>query len=222
MHRFEEKTQEFVERVLAWGKTHKRSFPWRETPNPYKVLIAELLLHRTKAEQVLPIYNSFIKKFPDSETLAYTTVDRITEEIKSLGLAYRASRIKQIAELLIKRHEGKVPFDYKSLLELPGVGPYIANAVLCFAFGQRRPILDTNVARVICRFFGIPIPSDPHKNKSLWNFVDKIVPQTEAREFNLTILDLAALVCKAKKPEHNSCPLNDICYFTFSLHKNQL
>lgn len=212
MGTFEEKTREFVKRVLTWGKTHRRLFPWRETSNPYKVLIAEVMLHRTKAEQVLPIYSSFIKKFPNSETLANTTVDRIEKEIKSLGLSYRASRLKRIGELLVERHKGQVPSDYKSLRELPGVGPYIANAVLCFAFGQKRPILDTNVVRVISRFFGIPISSDPHKNKSLWNLMDQIVPQTEAREFNLTVLDLAALVCKAKKPEHNRCPLTDICY----------
>lgn len=215
----EDRIQEFVSRLLAWRRKHRRSFPWRETRNPYRVLVAELMLHRTKAQQVVPVYRSFIENYPTPEALADTTVERIRSEISSLGLEYRATRLKKIAKILVDHYGGQVPSDFKSLRQLPGVGAYIANAVLCFAFGRDRPLLDTNVIRVIHRVFSIPIPPDSHKKKKLWDLMERIVPHDEAREFNLAILDLGALICKARKPEHDKCPLKDICDLNLSMHK---
>lgn len=203
----------FSVRLIHWHKRNQRDFPWRRTQNPYQILIAEILLQRTKAEQVEPVFKKFIKKFPNARTLAEADVNEIEDCIASLGLRKRGGMLKQLAKELGERHGGKIPRDAAALLELKGVGHYAANAVLCFAYGEDASIVDWNVARVIERIWGRAMKYAPHTDKDLFKFVSQLIPKGKGREFNLALLDFSAKICKPKNPDCEICFLNEMCNF---------
>lgn len=141
--------------MLDWGAIFFRSFPWRTTANPYEILISEILLHRTKADQVTPVYHKFVETYPSVNALAPASFDDILHLIASLGLPHRAKTLLEMAQQLIQRHHGEIPQIKEELLALSGVGSYIASAVLCFAFEQAKGLFDTNTVRVTGRIFGL-------------------------------------------------------------------
>jgi A/G-specific adenine glycosylase len=198
---------------LKWGETNRRNFVWRKTCEPYKILIAELLLQRTVAEQVEPIYIKFLKRFPSIEDLSNAKVSEIAHLIKPLGLAYRAARLKRIAIEIARYHNGKIPSTKTGLLELYGIGNYVAHAVLCFAYGMDVSIVDTNVKRIVSRYFGLALTSESHKDETLWQLMQDLVPRGKAREFNWALLDFAKLVCKPRTPNIETCPLSASCLY---------
>jgi A/G-specific adenine glycosylase len=208
----------FRELILEWHKTKNRNyFFWRRTRNPYHILIAETMLQKTTANQVQSLIKTFLSKFPSIEDLANASVEDIEAVITPLGMEHkRAVNYKKMAEIIKKKYGGNVPSSEEELLSLPGVGRYIANSVLCFAFGKDVPILDTNVLRVLERVFGVK--SDKARartDKRMWNIVKVIIPPGMARQINLALLDFGALVCTAKKPKHFLCPVSHICnYYT--------
>ena len=206
-------TNFFVRKMLRWGKKNRRRFTWRETSNPYAVLIAEILLQRTAADQVESIYCKFIEEFPTVEMLAGASIRDIANVIKPLGLTYRAPRLKDIAVEIIDKHHGLIPESKDELLQLNGVGEYVSNAILCFAFGKDTPIIDTNVSRVVQRVFGIDFGNEPHKKKEFWKIMSKMVPKGRARDFNFSILDCAHMICKSTSPKCEKCPLVSLCRY---------
>jgi len=205
--------KQFANSLLRWFKQNKRNFQWREKENPYEVLIAEILLRKTDASKVTKVYDVFLKKYPDPERLATAPLKEIEDVLKPIGLyKRRAKELKCLAKILIDKYDGKVPDSKEELEKLPGVGEYIANAVLCFAYGKSVPIVDTNLIRILDRVFGVrSTKSRPRMDKELWQFAEKILPKKEAKNFNLAILDFAALVCTAKKPKCQNCPIRELC-----------
>jgi A/G-specific adenine glycosylase len=203
----------FSQKLLKWFEVNKRSFSWRETRDPFKILVAEILLRKTDAPKVESIYENFVEKFRDPETIANTSLPQLEACLKPLGLyRRRAKELKSLAESLVQKYGGRVPCLKEELLNLPGVGDYTANAVLCFACGANVPLLDTNLIRVLRRVFGhASLRARARTDKQLWAIAGSIVPQGKAREFNLAVLDFAALVCRAKNPRCPTCPLNDMC-----------
>lgn len=204
---------EFVRRLLHWHRQHRRIFPWRLSRDPYRVLIAELMLQRTQAQQVRPIYEKFVSKFPKPMPITEPTASAV---LKPLGLAHRIPRIKtlmmELAEL------GYVPDNMEDLLELSGVGRYIASAVLCFGFGKDVPIVDVNVARVLGRVFGLKPKCRPHNDPNILKLAARLVPIGKGPEYNEALLDLAALVCKPK-PLCDMCPLRKLCRYYVKVSK---
>jgi A/G-specific adenine glycosylase len=205
--------KEFAVRLLIWYRKNKRDFPWRRTKNPYQILIAEILLQRTKAEQVEPVFEKFVKKFPNAHVLAKADINEIEECIAPLGLRKRGRMLKQLGKELVERHLGEVPRDAAALLELKGVGHYAANAVLCFAYGEDAPIVDWNVARVVERIWGRTMKRAPHTDKDLFKFVSQLIPKGKGREFNLALLDFSAKICKPRNPNCKICFLSEMCNF---------
>jgi len=205
----------FAAEILRWWSgRRRRDFPWRRTSDPYRVLVAEILLQRTKAEQVVPIYEEFLRRYPSLYELARAELEEIEETVRPLGLAKRARLLKSLAEVLVTRFRGEVPRSAEALLELPGVGYYTANAVLCFAYGEDVPLVDWNVARVVKRIWNIPMKRAPHTDKKLMEFAARLVPQGKGREFNLALLDFSAEICRPRNPECRSCPVSQMCdYF---------
>jgi A/G-specific adenine glycosylase len=207
------KLDKFAQLLLEWFSENRRDFPWRETSDPYKVLMAEIFLRKTDAGKVLGIYEHFIRKYSSLEALNNADESELEDFLRPLGLyRRRAKELLDLAQIVMTKHRGEVPHSREELLRLPGVGEYIANAVLCFAFDQTVPLLDTNVVRVVTRVFSFrPRRKRARDDPEMWRDVKQIVPKGKARDFNLAVLDLAATTCLSRKPKCAICPVTSLC-----------
>jgi A/G-specific adenine glycosylase len=205
----------FTERLLIWFRSNARKFPWRETRDPYRIMVAEMMLQKTTSRQAEEIFSVFLGRFPSVEDLAKAPLSNIEETIRPLGLGHvRATRLKKLAKEIVGKHGGRMPRDRKTLLSLPGVGEYIANAVLCLAYDEDLPLLDTNQLRVFDRVFGIRSSKKRARTDSvMWRLAEDIIPKGRGREFGLAVLDFASLVCRAKNPKCAVCPMNEFCLY---------
>lgn len=206
---------QFGGRLLNWRKRNNpdSTFPWRNSRDPYEILVSEVLLVKTTRGQVQRMWHSFVDKFPDVDSLASADEEGLKAVIKPLGLEHKRARgLKEMARQLVSKRGGSVPDDKEELLGLKGVGRYVANAVLCFAFDQDAALVDTNILRIIHRCFSAGSDSArPRNDMDLWGLVGRLMPVGKGREFNLAILDFANLVCTSKLPKCSSCPMGDIC-----------
>ena len=199
---------EIRKRVINWEKEHWLPYPWRVNRTPYKVLIAELLLKRTTRQAVAREFPKFIQRFPDFSAIYNAPIEEVEEAFKHLGLyKQRAKQLKQLAEIIIMKYGGKIPNRWQDLISLPGVGIYLAGAVLSFGYSRKAPVLDSNVIRLLRRLTGITSKRHEEYLKILW----KLVPDEEHDYFNYGLIDLGALVCHYKHPRCESCPLKDFC-----------
>lgn len=204
----------FTKKLLDWHRHNSREFPWRETNDPYHILVAEIMLQKTDADKVERIFETFISKYPTPDVLAKADVDQVGDDIKLLGLHYRASRLSKIASDIVEKHGGCVPQEKEELIAFIGVGEYIANAVLCFGFGRDVPLLDTNVVRVMDRVFSVKTSkSRARTDRILWETVGTLIPVGLGRDINLGILDFSATMCRSRNPLHDACPMKGICDF---------
>jgi A/G-specific adenine glycosylase len=208
------KINKFIEGILEWYEHNKRdNLFWRRTKNPYYILVSEMMLQKTTVNQVQGIIQQFIKKFPTPKHLASASVEEIERLITPLGMEHRrAARFKKWAVIVVEKYGGKIPDSEEELVSLPGVGRYMANSVLCLAYGREVPILDTNIVRILQRVFDIKSEkARARTDEKLWSFVGRITPIGKSRDLNLSLLDHGALVCTAKKPKCDACPVNDLC-----------
>ena len=201
----------FQNHLLTWANQNLREYLWRKTADPYFILVAEFLLQRTDADTVAPIYEAFFKQYPTINKLATADVGDIARLLQPLGLFFRAERLLQTAKIIIEQYEGIVPQEETELLKLPGIGKYTARAICSQAFGRSLAVLDTNVARIIERFFGIKGERVKSRCKILWNAAESIAPDREVGRWNLTLLDFGAKICTARNPKCNICPLSKRC-----------
>jgi len=199
--------------LLKWFRKHGRDYPWRNETDPYRVMIAEIMLQRTKADQVMPVYQLFLRKFPDPYALADAPSEEIEDIFAMLGLKWRAKKVEELARVLVSRYNGQIPRSREELLSLPGVGEYIADAVLCFAYSMNVAVVDVNVCRVIRRVFGVKPRGEARRDSRFRRIAQRLVPPKETRKFNWAIIDFAALVCTPQKPKCGECPLQELCSF---------
>lgn len=204
----------FQQRVLAfWRSKGRKDLAWRITKDPWQTVIAEVLLRKTTSRQVVDIFNKLGNLSP--EEIACMGDEELETILRPIGMyRVRARQLRLIAEAVAR--EGGAALESPGFLKnLPGVGRYIENAVLCFAFDERKPALDTNMIRVLQRVFGIKSNrSRVREDPRLWRFAEMLVPEEHCREFNWGILDLATAVCTARKPRCSDCPLREICSFS--------
>lgn len=200
--------------LLRWFDTNGRDFPWRrEGAGLYQLIMAELLLQRTRAETVAAFFGQFTTRFPDWQAIADSTVEEIGELLKPIGLwRRRAVSMLALAREMTARC-GKFPGKRADVETLPGVGQYIANAILLFSAGRAEPLLDVNMARVLERLFGprklVDIRDDPH----LQSVSREVVRGKRAANVNWAFLDLAAKTCTIKNPQCRECPLRKSCQY---------
>jgi A/G-specific adenine glycosylase len=199
--------------LLSWWCHGKRHFPWRGTCNPYRVLVAEVLLHRTRAEQVVSLYDLFLVRFPNIQALAKSTPDELLQLFHSAGLQWRWKLLHAMAVDLETRFNGQIPDDFVQLTSLPGVSHYIASAVRCFAFGHPEVMLDTNTVRITSRLFGLPITDSSRRSRLFRDILQSLIDADNPRDFNFALIDLAATICMAKSSLHHECPLRNSCRF---------
>ncbi|MBW7881659.1 MAG: hypothetical protein H3C34_03310 [Caldilineaceae bacterium] len=210
---------ELQQSLLNWYAVNRRDFPWRNTKNPFEVLLAEKLLQQTKARDiVVSVYSRLLTQYPTVQAIMNADLDELREAIQPLGLAYRASEIKQMAAEIVESYGGEVPPSLEELLSLTGVGDYCARAVLSLAYSQDVPIVDTNVARFLHRLCGIEksLPANPARKKYLRCLATQLLPENTARDFNLAVLDLCASVCTSQNPQCRTCPLRGFCSYALA------
>ena len=203
--------------VLRWADGHLRVFDWRmaERRDPYSAVVVEVLLARTRADAVAKVFPAVMALAPDPATLAGLEVDRLGEVLRPLGLfRKRATALRAVGRDLVDRFGGEVPASLEQLRSLAYVGPYGANAVLCFAYGRRRPIVDANVERLLSRCLGARRTTDKlGDDTALWALAEELLPRRAAdvATFNYALLDLGALVCRPRAPLCGECPLVGMC-----------
>lgn len=171
------------------------------------------MLQRTKADQVEAAYNSFIKQFPNAHELNKAGMRDIEKYFQRLGLMWRARLLKKLAAELVEKHDGKVPQTREELLMLPSIGEYVADAILSFAFRKDVAIVDSNVCRVLGRVFSMTSKGEARRDRRFRQKAEEILPKGKSREFNLAILDHAALICIPKKPRCPICPIRTMCSY---------
>ena len=196
------------EDLLAWYAAYARDLPWRRTTDPYAILVAEVMLQQTQVDRVAPKYDEFLAAFPTLEALARATTGDVIRLWTPLGYNGRAVRLHRLAQQVVEEHGGTLPRDLTGLRRLPGLGPYTAAAVACFAFGAVVPVLDTNVYRVLSRVaFGV----EPPAKGVLAALAERWLPEKGAPECHQALMDVGATLCTVTRPRCALCPLRPHC-----------
>lgn len=204
----------FGEHLIAWYEDHGRAFPWRIARSPYRILVAERMLHRTQAIQVAGVYRLFLERYPDVPALAAAGPADVLSILAPLGLAWRFATFIPMARHLIDHHGGRGPATLEDLLTVPGVGPYTAAAVLAFAFDQPVAVVDTNTIRVAGRFLhAAQWVGDARKRRAVSGAVSRLLDPSRPATSNYALLDLGALVCVARTPLCPICPVARRCRY---------
>jgi len=202
----------FRRALLAWYREHGRKLPWRQTSDPYHILVSEMMLQQTQVDRVLPKYHEWLEKYPSLGALAAAPDDEVNQTWRPLGYNIRPRRLHAIARESVARYGGSLPSDEETLLSFKGIGAYTAGAIRSFAFGERAAIVDTNVARVLFRVFvGLGDAKAHAMRKHLWAVSETLVPRKHVFDFNQALMDLGAMVCVARKPKCLICPMFKMC-----------
>jgi A/G-specific adenine glycosylase len=207
--------------LLTWYDDHARDLPWRRTTaTPWAVLVSEFMLQQTPVARVLPVYAEWLARWPTPAALAAEPSGEAIRAWGRLGYPRRAIRLHAAATAIADRHGGDVPDDYDALRALPGVGDYTASAVLAFAFGRRRSVLDTNVRRVLARVIGGAEHPTASVSSAERTLAVSLLPDDEptAATWSVALMELGALVCTASGPRCAECPVADACAWRAAGH----
>ena len=203
---------QFSKKIIDWQKKQGRNnLPWQKK-SAYEVWISEIMLQQTQVETVIPYYEKFISTFPEIKTLAESSEDQVMSLWSGLGYYSRARNIHKSAKIIFEKFKGEFPKNFESLIELPGIGPSTAGAILSLAFELPGVILDGNVKRVIARFKNISNPIDNNETqKELKSFAEALLPKNSFRDYSQGIMDLGSLLCRPKTPSCHLCPVRKNC-----------
>ena len=204
---------DFATRLISWQRQHGRhDLPWQASRNPYHVWLSEIMLQQTQVVTVIAYYLRFLELFPTLPDLAAASQDQVLAAWSGLGYYSRARNLHRAAQQIMSVHGGKFPQDVLQVAELPGIGPSTAAAICAFSFGQRHAILDGNVKRVLCRFFGIDgFPGQKAVENQLWQIARQLAPLQDIEAYTQAQMDLGATVCTRGKPQCQICPLQQDC-----------
>ncbi len=198
--------------LLDWFRTNGRTLPWRNTRNPYHVLVSEIMLQQTQVDRVKPKYAAFLQQFPTLQALADASPGDVIRAWAGLGYNRRALNLQRTARTVLEEHTGVFPSTPAALQTLPGIGPYTAGAVACFAFERDVAFMDTNIRRVIRRVFVGPDDQvTPPSDRELLAIAEAALPPAEGWHWNQAIMELGALLCTAARPRCRQCPLRSEC-----------
>lgn len=217
------KTVWFRRHLKVWSKQFLRDFPWRHTNDPYNIFVAEFLLQQTDAPRVVPVYHNFLEQYPTIFKLASTPVEEIANVLLPLGFHFRAMHLLTSAKTIIEKYGGAIPKSEVELLKLHGIGRYVARSICTNAFNQQLAVLDTNIARILQRFFGLPLSRARARNDPyLWEAAQQVAPLKEVGLWNLTLIDFGAAICTAHNPKCSTCPVKKrCCYSSIILNKHK-
>ena len=203
----------FTAHLIAWQKVGGRhDLPWQNTRDPYRIWLSEIMLQQTQVATVIPYYQRFLASFPDVASLAAAPIEAVIEHWAGLGYYARARNLHRCAQQIVIRYAGNFPESPEQLRELPGIGRSTAAAIAAFAFGCRAAILDGNVKRVLCRYFGVEgFPGTTAVERSLWAQAESLLPDSEIEAYTQGLMDLGASLCTRGRPRCGYCPLAAAC-----------
>jgi len=203
----------FGNTISKWYKNNRRNLPWRNTTDPYKIWLSEIILQQTQVAQGLNYYLKFVENFPSVRELAEASEMEVLKLWQGLGYYSRARNLHFTARYIAEELDCIFPNTYKEIIKLKGVGPYTASAISSFAFDDKKAVLDGNVYRVLSRFFGVRTPINTTEgNKEFSELSERVLPLNTTQDYNQGIMDFGALQCTPKNPKCESCPLNAHCY----------
>jgi A/G-specific adenine glycosylase len=212
MRQFALEITEFRAQLVSWYKQEGRRLPWRETADPYQILVSELMLQQTQVATVLGYYRRWLARFPTLATLAAADEQEVLRAWQGLGYYNRARNLLRCARRLIESGDGKLPENVTDLAQLPGIGRYTAGAIVSFAFNKPAPILDANVTRVLARLINLQANVDSVAGKRiLWEMAEDLVRDGDPRLVNSAIMELGALLCLPRNPRCVLCPVRPFC-----------
>lgn len=215
-----ESISELQKHLLKWYRAHRREMPWRvprgaersALPNPYHVLVSEAMLQQTQVSTVIPYFQRFISAFPTLRDLAAADEQAVLRLWQGLGYYSRARNLRGAATAIMERFGGLIPSELDQLLSLPGVGRYTAGAIASLAFNRPAPVLDGNVARVLCRLDLIEDdPREREVSERLWTRAAELLPPRHAADFNSAMMELGAMICTPRNPQCLLCPVARYC-----------
>jgi A/G-specific adenine glycosylase len=216
-----------VRSLLRWFRANARDLPWRHTRNPYAIWVSEIMLQQTQVKTVLPYWNRWMQRLPDIQSLARASSDEIHKLWEGLGYYHRVRNMQRAAREIVEKHGGEFPTEFDSIRALPGIGRYTVGAICSIAFNQPTPILDGNVLRVLARLYGINRdPANPATREQLWDLAEQLVQrsaklrpdrstlhhnQFACSDFNQSLMELGAVICKPREPQCLACPVSTHC-----------
>ena len=206
------KTKQLKNELIIWYKKNKRSFSWRETKDPWKILLIETLAQQTQLERANEYYEKFLKRFPTPRSMSDSSLKVILKMWSGLGYNNRAKRLYEASKILEEKGFDQI---YPNFDVLPGVGPYTKNAILSFAYGKKVLAVDTNIERVIQRYFGLDDTKDFFRENSKY-----LLSKVDSRDLNQAFMDFGSSICNNLKPLCTICPIEKNCKKYFSKNKN--
>jgi len=216
--------RDFAACLVAWHENHGRhDLPWQHQRTAYRVWVSEIMLQQTQVATVIPFYERFMHRFPDVGALAAAPVDEVLHLWSGLGYYARARNLHRAAVCITQEHGGSFPREFEAVARLPGIGRSTAGAILALSLGERFPILDGNVRRVLSRYFGVAgSPSDRAIQQKLWELSDECTPTKDVDTYTQAVMDLGATVCVRRNPSCATCPLAATCVARGSGRQHEL
>ncbi len=204
---------DFAPALLRWHESDgRKDLPWQQDRTPYRVWVSEIMLQQTQVGTVIGYYERFMARFPTVRDLAHAKPDEVLHLWSGLGYYARARNLQRAAQILVQRHRGEFPATLDEVVELPGIGRSTAGAILALSRGERHPILDGNVKRVLTRYFAIEgFPGATAVERRLWELADECTPSLRVADYTQAIMDLGAMVCTRSNPVCLLCPVNARC-----------
>jgi len=198
--------------LTNWYSIHKRDLPWRNTKEPYRIWLSEIILQQTQIKQGLPYYEAFVANYPTVFDLAKSNEQDVLKLWQGLGYYSRARNLHATAKTIVEEFKGEFPKSYMDLISLKGIGDYTASAIASICYNQPTAVVDGNVYRVLARYFGIDTPINSTKGiKEFKTLASELIDKTNPADYNQAIMEFGARQCRPKNPDCSSCPLNSSC-----------
>jgi A/G-specific adenine glycosylase len=202
----------FSEKVVEWYLEHRRALPWRNTRDPYRIWLSEIILQQTRVAQGLPYYRAFVKRYPGVRQLAAASEREVLRMWQGLGYYSRARHLRQCAKTVVEDFDGKFPSTFAKLRQLKGIGDYTAAAIASFAFNEPVAVVDGNVFRVLSRVFGVREDITSTKGKKVFaELANQLLPADQSRLHNEAVMEFGALHCTPRNPPCHDCPFYRVC-----------
>jgi A/G-specific adenine glycosylase len=207
--------------ISSWTQ-YKRDYPWRYHIDAYRVMVAEFMLQRTKADQVAPVYKRFVRQFPTVHSLAHAKTREISNYTRHLGIHWRARHFVHSSRYISKHFCGRIPSERSELLSIPGVGEYVAGAILTIALQKKEWVIDSNIARFLNRLHGWNLQGEIRRKQMVIAAAKKFFCHNDPRRLLFSLLDFAALICTPTEPRCSECPVHRRCRFVGKTNSNRV